>query len=48
MTTEEFANFNEVTPDMFQNFEDYPDVVECCETLSNDLKAELAGLPQSK
>jgi hypothetical protein len=48
MSTEEFANFNEVTPDMFQNFEDYPEVVECCETLSSDLRAELAELPQSK
>jgi multimeric flavodoxin WrbA len=48
MSPEEFKNFTQVTPDMFQNFEDYPEVVKSCEALSSDLKAELAGLSQSK
>jgi hypothetical protein len=45
MTPEEFKNFNEITPEMFQNFEDYPDVVAACETLSRQLKQAIAELP---
>jgi hypothetical protein len=44
MTPKEFENFNEITPDMFQNFEDHPDVVAACETLSRQLKQAIAGL----
>jgi len=43
MSPEEFENFNEITPDMFQNFEDHPEVVKSCETLSSELKASLAN-----
>jgi multimeric flavodoxin WrbA len=45
MTPEEFANFNEITPEMFHNFEDYPEVVAACERLSRDLKEAVAALP---
>jgi multimeric flavodoxin WrbA len=45
MTPEEFANFNEITPEMFHNFEDYPEVVAACERLSCDLKEAVAALP---
>ena len=45
MTPEEFANFNEITPEMFQNFEDHPEVVSACERLSQELKTAIAGLP---
>jgi multimeric flavodoxin WrbA len=38
MTPEDFANFNEITPEMFQNFEDHPEVVSACESLSQALK----------
>jgi hypothetical protein len=38
MTPEEFENFTEITPDMFQNFEDHPEVVQACELLSRELK----------
>jgi multimeric flavodoxin WrbA len=45
MTPEEFTNFNEITPEMFQNFEDHPDVVAACEQLSRELKTAIATLP---
>ena len=38
MTPEEFENFTEITPEMFQNFEDHPEVVKACELLSQELK----------
>jgi len=38
-----FANFNEITPDMFQNFEDHPEVVAVCERLSQGLKEAIAN-----
>jgi len=38
MTQEEFENFTEITPEMFQNFEDHPEVVKACELLSQELK----------
>jgi multimeric flavodoxin WrbA len=44
MSPEEFQNFNQITPDMFQKFEDHPDVVKSCEMLSSALKAGLARL----
>lgn len=46
MTPQEFENFNEITPEMFQNFEDHPDVVAACETLSGQLKLAIAGLAE--
>jgi multimeric flavodoxin WrbA len=46
MTPKEFETFNEITPDMFQNFEDYPDVVAACEKLSGQLKQAIAELPR--
>ncbi len=46
MTPEEFENFTEITPDMFQNFEDHPEVVAACELLSRELKAAIASLPK--
>lgn len=47
MTPEEFANFNEITPEMFQNFEDHPEMVAACERLSQGLKEAMANLPRS-
>jgi hypothetical protein len=44
MTPEEFAAFTEIKPDMFQNFEDHPEVVKACEALSRKLKAQIASL----
>ena len=44
MTPEEFAAFTEIKPDMFQNFEDHPEVVKACEALSARLKAQIAIL----
>jgi multimeric flavodoxin WrbA len=44
MDREKFDNLKEITPDMFQKFEDYPGVVSDCETLSRDLKAAMASL----
>lgn len=42
MTQEEFENFTEITPDMFQNFEDHPEVVQACELLSRELKEAIS------
>jgi len=44
MEPEAFAQFNEITPEMFQNFEDHPEVVQACELLSQELKAAIALL----
>lgn len=44
MTPEEFAGFNEIKPEMFQNFEDHAEVVKSCEALSRKLKAQMASL----
>ncbi len=38
MTPEDFADFNEIKPEMFQNFEDHSEVVTACELLSRELK----------
>ncbi len=38
MTPEDFENFTEIRPEMFQNFEDHPEVVQACELLSRELK----------
>ena len=37
MTPEEFKNFTEITPEMFQRFEDHPEIMAACEQLSRDL-----------
>ena len=44
MSPEEFENFNEITPEMFQNFEDHPAIVAACETLSQQVKQAIADL----
>ena len=44
MTPEEFENFNEITPEMFQQFEKHPEVVSACEILSQGLREAIAGL----
>jgi len=38
-------NFNKITPEMVQNFEDHPDVVASCENLSRQLRQAIADLP---
>jgi hypothetical protein len=44
MTPEEFAAFNEITPEMFQNFEDHPEVVSACQQISQELKLAIEAL----
>jgi len=44
MSPEEFAQLTEITPEMFQNFEDHPEVVAACELLSRELQAAIAAL----
>ncbi|MCK9376798.1 MAG: flavodoxin family protein [Syntrophobacterales bacterium] len=44
MTPDEFANFTEITPEMSQKFEDHPEVVKACETLSQGLREAIANL----
>ena len=44
MTPEEFQNFTKITPEMFQQFEDHPEVVRSCELLAGEIKAGVAGL----
>ena len=44
LAPETFAEFNEITPEMFQQFEDHPEVVAACEKLSRDLKEAIASL----
>ncbi len=46
MKPEEFENFTEITPEMFQNFEDHQEVVKACNLLSQELKATVASLPR--
>lgn len=41
MTPEEFAAFNEITPEMSQNFENHSEVVTACELLSKELKVAM-------
>ncbi len=43
MTPEEFEKFTEITPEMFQRFEDHPEIVAACEQLSRDLAQALSG-----
>jgi hypothetical protein len=43
MNPEDFENFNEITPDMFQRFEDHPKVVMACEALSDALRTAIAS-----
>jgi hypothetical protein len=43
MTPEEFKNFTEITPEMFQRFEDHPKVMAACEQLSKDLAQAISG-----
>ncbi len=45
MSPEEFENFKEITPEMFQKFENHPEVVMACEALSGELKTAIASLP---
>lgn len=42
MKPEEFANFTEITPAMFQNFETHPPIVSACEQLSRELALAVA------
>lgn len=44
MTPEEFEKFTEITPEMFQNFEDHPAVVAVCEQLSQELAQGIAQI----
>ncbi|MFZ0051033.1 MAG: flavodoxin family protein [Desulfobaccales bacterium] len=46
MKPEEFENLTEITPEMFQNFEDHQEVVKACELLSEELQAALGNLHQ--
>ncbi len=48
MSPEEFENFKEITPEMFQKFENHPEVVAACEALSGGLKTAIASLPRSE
>ena len=43
MTPEEFENFTEITPEMFQRFEDHPEIMAACEQLSKDLAQAISG-----
>ena len=40
-----FENFK-ITPEMFQRFEDHPEVVAAYETLSNKFKTAIVSLPE--
>jgi multimeric flavodoxin WrbA len=44
MTPEEFEKFTEITPEMFQRFEDHPEIVSACARLSRDLDQAISGL----
>ncbi len=44
MTPEEFEAFTEITPEMFQRFEDHPDVVKSCDYLAQGLREEIGKL----
>ncbi len=43
MTPEEFKNFTEISPEMFQRFEDHPKIMAACEQLSKDLAQAISG-----
>ena len=45
MTPQEFAAFTEIKPEMFQNFEDHPEVVAACERLAQELRGAVPALP---
>ena len=45
MIPEEFAAFTEIKPEMFQNFEDHPEVVAACERLAQELRSAMPALP---
>lgn len=45
MPPEEFEAFTEITPDMFQRFEDKSDVCTACEKLSEELRTAILRLP---
>lgn len=47
LAPDKFENLK-ITPEMFQRFEDHPDVVMACEALSGELKTALASLPKSE
>jgi hypothetical protein len=44
MNPEEFASLNEITPEMFQNFEDHPAIVAACEQLSQELAQAISKI----
>jgi len=44
LTPEEFEAFTEITPEMFQKYEDHPDVVKSCDYLAQTLKEEIGKL----
>jgi putative NADPH-quinone reductase len=46
MTPEEFADFKEITPEMYRVFEDSPEVVAACQHLSRSLNAAIEALPK--
>jgi hypothetical protein len=43
MTPEEFEKFTEITPEMFQRFEDHPEIIAAGEQLSRDLAQAISG-----
>lgn len=44
MKSEQFPSLKEITPEMFQNFEEYPAIVAACEQLSQELAQAIANL----
>ncbi|MEW6360266.1 MAG: flavodoxin family protein [Planctomycetota bacterium] len=48
MTPAEFEAFTEVKPEMFQNFEDHPEVVGACEKLAQEIKTGIESGPSRK
>lgn len=43
MDSDKFENLKEITPDMFQKFEDHPEILAECETLARRLKLAVAS-----
>jgi multimeric flavodoxin WrbA len=43
MDSEKFGNLKEITPDMFQKFEDHPEIPAKCETLARKIKSAVAS-----
>lgn len=41
---EKFEHLKEITPNMFQQFEDYPEILSKCETLARSLRAAVTSL----